>query len=52
MIEKIKDLDTQLFLYLNENTISFFDPIMYWASHKWFWLPFYAFFDFRFNKRI
>ncbi|WP_445716334.1 phosphatase PAP2 family protein [Flavobacterium sp.] len=43
MIEKIKDLDTQLFLYLNEKHNQFFDPIMYWASHKWFWLPFYAF---------
>ncbi len=43
MIEKIKDLDTQLFLYLNEKHNQFFDPIMYWASHKWFWVPFYAF---------
>lgn len=43
MIEKIKDLDTQLFLYLNEKHNPFFDPIMYWASHKWFWVPFYAF---------
>lgn len=41
MLEKIKELDTQLFLYLNGMHNTFFDPIMYWASHKLFWIPFY-----------
>jgi undecaprenyl-diphosphatase len=43
MIEKIKNLDTHLFLYLNGKHNSFFDSIMYWASDKLFWLPFYLF---------
>jgi undecaprenyl-diphosphatase len=43
MLEKINHLDTKLFLYLNNMHNSFFDPIMYWASDKLFWLPFYAF---------
>ncbi|MFV8339508.1 phosphatase PAP2 family protein [Flavobacterium sp. LB3P21] len=43
MLEQIKRLDTELFLFLNSKHSAFFDPIMYWASHKWFWLPFYLF---------
>ncbi|RTY67089.1 MULTISPECIES: phosphatase PAP2 family protein [unclassified Flavobacterium] len=43
MLEKINQIDTKLFLFLNGKHNSFFDPIMYWASHKWFWLPFYVF---------
>ncbi|MCI4442548.1 MAG: phosphatase PAP2 family protein [Lentimicrobium sp.] len=41
MLEKIKQLDTELFLYLNGKHNTFFDPIMYWASDKLFWIPFY-----------
>jgi undecaprenyl-diphosphatase len=41
MFEKIKSLDTELFLFLNGKHNSFFDPIMYWASDKLFWIPFY-----------
>ena len=41
MLEKINKLDTQLFLYLNGKHNAFFDPIMYWASDKLFWIPFY-----------
>jgi undecaprenyl-diphosphatase len=40
-MERIKHLDTQLFLYLNGKHNSFFDTIMYWASDKMFWIPFY-----------
>lgn len=42
-MEEINKLDTQLFLYLNGKHNAFFDPIMYWASDKLFWLPFYIF---------
>ncbi len=41
MIDKIKEWDTKLFLYLNGKHNSFFDVVMYWASDKLFWLPFY-----------
>jgi undecaprenyl-diphosphatase len=43
MLEQIKKLDTELFLFLNNKHNAFFDPIMYWASDKLFWLPFYTF---------
>lgn len=43
MIDKIKILDTELFLFLNGKHNSFFDPIMYWASDNLFWIPFYLF---------
>lgn len=41
MIEYLNSLDTQLFLYLNGLHNSFFDPIMYWFSHKLIWIPMY-----------
>ena len=43
MIEALKEWDTKLFLYINSKHNGFFDVIMYWASDKLFWLPFYAF---------
>ncbi len=46
MIQYIKDIDTQLFLYLNSQHNSFFDVLMFWVSHKYFWIPLYAFFLF------
>ncbi|SRX53859.1 phosphatase PAP2 family protein [Aequorivita sp. CIP111184] len=42
MIEKLNNIDTKLFLYLNGQHNAFFDPIMYWASDKLFWVPFYV----------
>lgn len=43
MISELNDLDTRLFLLINGWHNSFFDPIMYWVSNKWFWIPFYIF---------
>ena len=43
MIEPLNHWDTQLFLFLNSKHNSFFDVIMYWASDKLFWVPFYVF---------
>jgi undecaprenyl-diphosphatase len=42
VIETIKQIDTQLFLWLNTKHNSFFDFVMYWLSNKWVWIPFYA----------
>ena len=44
LITSIKDLDTQLFLFLNSKHTPFLDPVMFWFSHKYFWIPLYAFF--------
>ena len=41
MFDTIKEWDTKVFLYLNSKHNSFFDVIMYWASDKYFWVPFY-----------
>lgn len=43
MLEKINALDTRLFLLINGKHNSFFDSVMYWASNKLFWVPFYVF---------
>ncbi len=43
MLDQILDLDTSLFLFLNGLHNTFFDEIMYWVSHKFFWVPFYLF---------
>jgi undecaprenyl-diphosphatase len=40
-MESLKNFDTSLFLWLNSRHNSFFDVIMYWASHTWFWVWFY-----------
>ena len=38
----IKQLDTNLFLWFNSKHNSFFDLIMYWASHDYFWIWLYV----------
>lgn len=40
-INTIKDFDTQLFLFFNSKHNGFFDVVMYWFSHKLFWVPLY-----------
>ena len=40
-MEYLNSLDTQLFLFLNGQHNTFFDPIMYWLSDRLFWLPMY-----------
>jgi undecaprenyl-diphosphatase len=44
LINSIKEIDTQLFLFFNSKHNSFFDVVMYWASHKYFWIPLYLLF--------
>lgn len=41
MIEYLKSIDTDLFLFLNGSHNTFFDPIMYWLSNKLIWTPMY-----------
>jgi len=43
-VDKIKQLDTTLFLFLNGKHNSFFDFIMFWASNKFIWIPLYILF--------
>lgn len=43
MLETLNALDIKLFLFLNSHHNAFFDPIMYWASNKFIWTPFYLF---------
>jgi len=40
-LEKLKLIDIELFLFLNGKQNAFFDVIMFWASDKLFWIPFY-----------
>lgn len=41
LIESIKEIDTQVFLFLNRLHNHFFDVVMYWVTNKYFWIPFY-----------
>lgn len=43
MLELLKSIDRSLFLFLNGMHNGFFDFIMYWASDRFIWIPFYAF---------
>lgn len=44
MLETIKTLDESLFLFLNAQHNSFFDPLMWLFSEKLFWGPLYVWF--------
>lgn len=44
MIETIKSIDESLFLFLNAQHNSFFDPMMWLFSEKLFWVPLYLWF--------
>jgi undecaprenyl-diphosphatase len=41
LIEKIKDLDRDLFLLINGWHSPFWDTVMYWLSDKLIWIPLY-----------
>lgn len=52
LINTIKEIDTQLFLFLNGLHNNFFDVIMYWVSHEYFWIPLYSVFLYMAYKRV
>ena len=43
MLEKLIELDKELLLYLNSFHTPALDPVMYWTSQTFFWLPLYLF---------
>lgn len=51
MIEAIKALDESLFLFLNAQHNSFFDPLMWLFSNLSFWTPLYIWFLWLLYKR-
>jgi len=42
-MNEIINLDKKIFLWLNQFHTEILDFVMYWASHKFVWIPFYAF---------
>lgn len=42
MIEALKHIDTALFLWLNGKHNTFVDFVMFWATGKYIWIPFYV----------
>ena len=42
MLEKLKELDQEIFLTLNSYHSPFLDFIMYWFSDRYIWFPFYG----------
>src|SRR5262245_10984630 len=44
------EADSKLFLLLNSMHNGFFDFVMYWASNRWIWIPFYAWVLYRIYK--
>lgn len=42
-METVNELDQALFFFLNGLHAPWLDPIMYYASEKWTWIPLYAF---------
>jgi undecaprenyl-diphosphatase len=41
MLEYLMELDKELFLFLNGLNAGWLDPIMYYISYKFSWIPFY-----------
>lgn len=50
-MEVLQSVDKDLFLFLNGLNSDFFDPIMFWASHKLFWIPMYLLIAFLLIRR-
>jgi len=42
LLEKLKSIDTSLFLILNGKHSAFFDFVFYWSSNKFLWIPLYV----------
>lgn len=42
MLQRLNQLDTNLFLWLNGRNAPWLDPIMVWVTERNSWLPFYA----------
>ncbi len=51
-MEFIKNIDTELFLFLNGLHNSFFDFLMYWLSNRLIWIPAYLFIIYLIIKRF
>ena len=43
MLEKLKELDEQLFLFLNQFHSAWLDPVVFLITRTEFWIPLYAF---------
>ncbi len=43
MLEKLSQVDQQLFLFLNNLHNPFFDCVMYYITNTFFWIPYYLF---------
>ena len=41
MIELLKNIDTRLFLFINNEHCTFCDFIFYWTSYRFTWIPLY-----------
>ena len=42
ILTNLKELDTQIFIYMNGLHSNFWDFAMYWISNKYIWIPLYA----------
>ena len=55
MLEILKHLDREIFIWINQTHTPFWDKVMVVASDKYFWIPFYAallvFLFFNFKKK-
>ena len=51
MIDTLIALDEKCFLLINQSGIDFLDPIMLFVTHKFSWIPFYAFLVYFIFKR-
>jgi undecaprenyl-diphosphatase len=51
MLERLEELDRELFLWLNSPHSEFMDTVMWYISTTWLWIPIYLFFLYYAFKR-
>lgn len=52
MLDFLKELDTQVFLFLNSYHTRFLDILMWWISDKLIWIPLYIYLLYRVVRRF
>ncbi|HNQ62243.1 MAG TPA: phosphatase PAP2 family protein [Bacteroidia bacterium] len=43
MLQVLNEIDVALFLFLNQLHLPILDPVFFWISHKYFWIPLYMY---------
>ena len=43
MLDNLIEWDKKLLIWLNSHHADWLDPVMFWITKTWFWIPLYGF---------